>query len=112
VVTLIGWEVAGLLGALVATAAFVGPTSIVTFYVGRVWHRFRHARWRIATQAGLAPITIGLVAASAYVLGKATDTSLLAVAITGATAAGVLRTRIHPLVFLAAGGALGAARLL
>ena len=53
------------------------PTSVLAFYVGRIWHRFRQARWRIAIQAGVTPVTIGLVAASAYVLSRAADTELV-----------------------------------
>ena len=45
IVTLIGYHVAGLLGALVATLAMCGPTSLFAFYVGRVWERFKDAPW-------------------------------------------------------------------
>lgn len=112
IVTLVGWEVARLPGALVATFAMLGPTSILTYYVGRVWHRFRHARWRTATQNGLVPVTIGLVAAASFVLARAADTSAVAVVLTLATAVALYFTRLHPLLFLAAGAALGAAGLL
>ena len=44
VVTLVGWRVAGLPGALVATGAFVVPSGLLTYVVSRVWHRFREAR--------------------------------------------------------------------
>ena len=54
IVTLIGYHVAGLLGALVATLAMCGPTSLFAFYVGRVWERFKDAPWRGAIQAGIA----------------------------------------------------------
>ena len=112
IVTLIGWDVAGLAGALVATLAMIGPTSVLAYFVGRVWHRFREARWRIAIQNGLTPVTIGLVAASAYVLSRAADTGVVAVALTLVTAAALTLTRLHPFVFLAAGAALGAAGLI
>ena len=46
-VTLIGYHVAGITGALVATAAMCGPTCIAAYYIGRVWERFRDAPWRI-----------------------------------------------------------------
>jgi chromate transporter len=108
VVTLIGWEVARLPGALVTTLVFIGPTSVLTYQVARVWERFRFARWRIAIQNGLVPLMIGLVAASAYVLARAADKGLVAFALTLATAAAIYFTRIHPLAFLAAGGVLGA----
>jgi chromate transporter len=34
----------------------------------RTWDRFKDAPWRIAIQAGLVPISVGLIAASAIVL--------------------------------------------
>jgi chromate transporter len=111
VVTLIGWQAAGLPGALVALVAFTLPTSVLTFWVTHAWHRFRYARWRIAIQNGLVPVTIGLVAAGAYVLMRHADKTLVAVGLSLATAAAVYFTRIHPLVFMALGAAIGAAGL-
>ena len=109
VVTLIGWDVAGLAGALAATAAICTPSALLAYFVARVWDRFHAARWRLAIQAGLVPVTIGLVAAGAYVVARAADTSLAAAAITLGTAAAVLATRIHPLALLAGAAALGLA---
>jgi chromate transporter len=111
IVTLLGWQVDGIPGALVATLAMLGPTSVLAYFVGRLWHRFRFARWRNAIQNGVVPITIGLVAATAVVLVRASDKSPAALAITLATAAAVYFTRIHPLLFLAAGAVLGLAGL-
>ncbi len=111
VVTLIGWDAAGLAGAAIATTAICAPSCILAFFVAGLWDRFRHARWRIATQAGLVPITIGLVAASSWLIARAVDTTFMAFAITVVTAAGLFATRIHPILFLAAGAALGAAGL-
>jgi chromate transporter len=111
IVTLIGWDVAGLAGAFVATLAMIVPTSVVAFHVGRIWHRFRKARWRIAIQAGVTPVTIGLVAASAYVLSRAVVTTFAAAALTLATAAVLTLTRLHPLLLIVLGGILGAAGL-
>ncbi len=112
IVTLVGWEVAGLGGALAATFAMILPTSVLAYAVGRVWHRFGAARWRIAVQAGVAPVTIGLVTASAYVLSRTADTGLAALALTLLTAAVLSLTRLHPFIFLALGAALGAAGLI
>ena len=108
IVSVIGWNVDGFLGALVATAAICAPTSVLTFAVAHVWDRFRDAPLRAAIQRGLAPVTVGLVLASGYVLASTADHSLAAFAVTGATAALALTTRVHPLWFLAAAGVLGA----
>jgi chromate transporter len=112
IVTLIGWEVAGVAGALAATLAIIGPTSVAAYFVGQVWHRFRHARWRIAIQAGVTPITIGLVASTAFVIGRGVDTSIVAAGITVGSAIALYLTQLHPLIFLAVGAALGAAGLI
>ena len=111
VVALIGWDVAGLAGAIVATAAICTPSGLLAYFVSRLWDRFRAARWRIAIQAGLIPVTVGLVAAGAYVLARAADTSVAAAAITLGTAAAVTFTRIHPLICLGLAAALGIAGL-
>jgi chromate transporter len=110
-VTLIGWQIAGWEGALIATAALCGPSCVLTFAVAHAWRRFKDAPWRIATQAGLVPVTVGLIAASAFLLARAADRSLVAVAITAATAGIAYWSRINPLWALAAAAAIGFAGL-
>lgn len=112
IVTLIGYHVAGLAGAAVATAAMCGPTCMLAYFVGRTWQRYEHARWRIAIQAGLVPVSVGLVGASAFILARAADHNLTAFVITAATALVGYFTRINPLWAFAAAGAIGLAGLL
>jgi chromate transporter len=111
VVTLIGYHVAGVAGALTATAAMCGPSCLLTFFAGRMWERFKHARWRIILQAGLVPVSVGLIAASALVLARTADISWVAVGITLATAAAGYFTRVHPLWMFGLAAALGYAGL-
>ena len=108
IVSVIGWKVYGFLGALVATLAICLPTSVLTYGIAHVWDRFRDAPLRGAIQRGLAPVTVGLVLASGYVLARASDQTWVAYALTGATALLALTTRIHPLWFLLTAGLLGA----
>jgi chromate transporter len=109
VVSFIGWKVAGAAGALVALLALCVPSSVLAYATARAWRRFRDAPWRRAVQTGLAPLSVGLVLASGAILTQAADTSLAAYAITAATALLVLRTRFHPLLFLAVAAALAVA---
>jgi chromate transporter len=109
IVSVIGWKVSGVLGALVATVAICLPSSMLTFAVTHIWDRFREAPLRAAIQYGLAPVTVGLVLASGYILARTADHTWAAFAITGATVAATLATRLHPLVLLAAAAALGVA---
>jgi chromate transporter len=107
IVALIGYHVAGFGGGAVATAAMCGPTCMLAFFVARVWDRFKEARWRIAIQAGMVPLSIGLIAASAFVLARSADHTVYAGLITAATAAVAFFTRVNPLWTFLCGGLLG-----
>ncbi len=111
VATLVGWQVAGLAGAAVATLSLVAPACLLTFVVSGAWQRFRAARWRVVVQAGLTPVTVGLLLAAAAVLARGAVHGVGAAVIFLATTAAVLGSRLHPLWLLAAGAALGAAGL-
>jgi chromate transporter len=111
IVTLIGFHLAGLIGALVATLAMCGPTAVLAYVLARAWDRLQGARWRAVVEAGLVPISVGLVAASAAVLTIATGTNLVAALIVLVTAGISYFTRWSPLWPLAAGALLGLAGL-
>lgn len=108
IVSLVGWQAAGVAGALVATLAMCGPSSLLTYYVAHIWERFRDAPARVAIQRGLAPITVGLIMASGYVLTRANDQSWIAYALTAVTLVLTLTTRLHPLWLLGTAAAIGA----
>ena len=59
--TLIGFKVAGLAGAAVATLALFLPSSLICFAVARMWNRYRGRPWHQAFEDGLAPIGAGLL---------------------------------------------------
>jgi chromate transporter len=108
VVSLIGWHVAGLSGAILTMVCVAGPSSVLTFLVARAWHRFRDAPWRKAIQKGLLPVTAGLLISSAALLIQATTLDwglgLLTVAVTVI----LLTTKVHPMLLLGAAAVLGA----
>jgi chromate transporter len=107
VVSLIGWRVAGLAGALTTTVAVATPSSILTLLVSGAWYRFRDKPWRKALQAGLMPVTVGLLMASAALLMTATTIGWTTGAVTVVATLLFLFTRLHPLLVLAAAAALG-----
>lgn len=111
IVTLVGWHVAGAAGALVATASLAVPTSILVYGVFHLWERFRNSAWRRPVQNGLSAVTVGLIAASAFLLARAADTGWAALAITAATGVASFSTRLNPLWFFAISAAMGAAGL-
>jgi len=110
--TLVGWRAAGLSGALVATAAMCAPSCILTFWVVEAWDHYRDTRWRAVVQVGVAPVTVGLIAASAWLLTRAADASWRLALVTGAAACFAYFSRLNPLWCLAAAALLGAVGLL
>ncbi len=107
VVTLVGWRVAGWAGVAVTSVAKFAPSSILTGVVLGVWRRFRDTPVRRAIQAGLAPLTVGLVAASAALISAASDRTASLFVITAIAASFSLWKRIHPLWILVAGALIG-----
>ncbi|MCS0494919.1 chromate transporter [Ancylobacter mangrovi] len=112
VVTLIGWHVAGVWGAIVATLAMTGPTCVIAYVVGGIWHRFRAARWRRVVQGALVPLTVGLIIASGLILAEGAARSYATAAYTAVTMVVLLLTRISPIWLMAGGAILGAAGLI
>jgi chromate transporter len=107
IVTLIGYTVAGVAGALAATLSMCVPTAVLAYYVSRFLSRSSHSRWPAILQAALVPLSIGLMGASGLILALTSDRSWTAGLVT-ATAAGLaFATRLNPLWLLLAGGCLG-----
>ena len=107
VVTLIGWEVAGLAGALVATLAMCLPMSVVIYLLFRHWERFRGAPWQQAVQVGVAPLAVGLVLSGATLIARSVNLGWAGALVIAATIAFSLKTRLHPLWYIALGAAAG-----
>jgi chromate transporter len=112
IVTLIGYHVAGIVGALSATVAMCGPTAVLAYYVSRLLARSKHSRWPAIIQAALVPLSIGLMGASSLILALTSDRSWIAGVITVAAAVLAFATRLNPLWMMLAGGALGFAGLI
>jgi chromate transporter len=109
VVSLLGWKVAGISGAFVATIAACGPSSLVSYFAMRALERMRNGALRVVLQRALAPVAIGLVLASGYTLANAADRSVGALALTVCGAAAIAATRVNPIWVLAAAALAGVA---
>lgn len=108
VVSLIGWNVAGLAGAVLTMLCVVGPSSVATYLIARVWDRFRDAPWRKAMQKGLMPVTAGLLISSAALLIKASTLDVGLGLLTAVVTVVLFTTKLHPLLVLGGAAALGA----
>ncbi|MGZ5827527.1 MAG: chromate transporter, partial [Xanthobacteraceae bacterium] len=105
----VGNHVAGITGALVATFFMCGPACTVSFFVARVFDRFKDKPWRKAIQAGLVPVSVGLVASTALLIARSADRDIATLVVTGVTFALTYWTRISPLYALGAATAIGMA---
>jgi chromate transporter len=104
--TLIGWQVAGLAGAVVATLSLFGPTAFLIYGVAHAWRRYRGARWQTALEAGLRPVAAGMILAAGYGLLRALEGGWLAQSIAALSTLLLMRTRLNPILLLAAGAAV------
>jgi chromate transporter len=102
VVSLIGWRVAGWMGAIVAAIAIVAPSSILAYAVCRLGRRPSVKPWLMLIQAGLAPIAVGLIMASGFIVALGVNPTWSALAVTAISVVLFLRTGIHPLLPMAA----------
>ncbi|HEY7382907.1 MAG TPA: chromate transporter [Beijerinckiaceae bacterium] len=106
-VTLIGWKIAGLAGALVATLALYVPSSMLCYAVAHIWDKHRGKAWHGALERGLAPVGAGLVFAGLMAILRLNDAGPLAWVIVGGVA-GLLtwRPKLHPFLLLLGGAGL------
>ncbi len=103
----IGAQVAGLPGAAVVLVAFILPTGLLTFGIGRLWNRLADWPWRPAVQRGLGSVSVGLVLAGGIVLARGALTNTLTVALAIGVFALLMLTKINPAIPIVASGLIG-----
>jgi chromate transporter len=106
-VTLLGWHIYGVIGALVATLAIAWPSSILIYYLQRLILGIKNSHHKKSIQYAAAALAIGLVLSSALQISLQINQSLAAYILTLGTIATTLFTRWHPLYLIAIGALLG-----
>ena len=111
VVAAIGWQVAGIPGAIVSLSAICLPSALLAGGVATLRDRVAEAQWARDIQQGLVPVTVGLVAASSLLLARgASETAASPYTSTLLAAAALwvtIRYNPNPLWLLAIGAILG-----
>lgn len=102
-VSLIGWQLAGLAGLLVATMAIMISSCTLAFVAGRAVTRWSDKRWIGLLKEGLVPVALGLILSSGVSMMRTADHDALTIAISLATAVFVVFSRRNPLWAIAAG---------
>jgi chromate transporter len=104
---LLGYQIAGLAGAVLVLAAFMAPTTALALSVARFGADTGRRGAVVALKAGLAPVSIAMLVATAWILA-AQKPAPAPVAVSVAAALLAWRTRLHLLWMIGAGALLGA----
>lgn len=110
-VVVLGYRIAGVIGAAIAFVGFFVPVLLVVFFVARFLRRHASSPWTQALAKGLAPVSIGLMAAGVYAMGKTAITSWIEVAIAVVVFALMLNTKINPVWLVLSAAVVGAIAL-
>jgi chromate transporter len=112
VVSLIGWHIAGWMGAVVAGIAVVAPSSLLAYVVYRLGRRESVKPWLVRIQRGLAPLAVGLMVASGFIVAQGVNATVASIAVTVISLAVFSRTTLHPVPVMAAGAIIAIAGLM
>ena len=107
-VAVIGFNVGGLSGVVATMAGTLLPSTTLAMAATRLSSQHQDARWMRAFTTGLAPMTIGLLAATSWILLGPTRTEWTAIALALGTLVFMLRTKWSPLWPIAVGAVAGA----
>ncbi len=107
-VTVMGWQIAGVQGALATTLGLSLPALIFPFVVSRLGRRAQFERALRAMQRGLGPVAIGLMVSTCFLLVRAAPGIWKGAAIIAATVALLALTRIPPVLLILTAGVIGA----
>ncbi len=108
-VPVLGHAIAGLPGAFVALIGMLIPSTTLALFASR-WGRKRRDTLGVrAFVAGMAPVTIGLLAAAGTVLAAPLATHVGAAVLVAATVLLSVKTKISPVWLIAIGAVVGAA---
>ena len=105
---LLGWHVAGVIGALAGAIGLILPSTLITLGYFRYSSDNPEHRWIHAIHNGLAPITVGLLLSSGWLLATQNVHDLWQSFWVGAVVVINLWTRVNPLWLLLAGAVAGA----
>lgn len=107
-VAVLGWNVAGLPGAVATMAGILVPSTALSLWATRWGHSRRETRSVRAFTGGVAPLTIGLLLATGWVLAGPASGHVGAMLVVAGTVAMMLRTKLSPMWAVAAGAVVGA----
>lgn len=105
-ITLIGWQAAGMAGALVASFAIFVPAATLVYFLARLWARYEHTLLIKSIEQGLIPVAAGMILAATGTILNASEGGLWAWGVAIVSTVALLYTRVSPFLLLGLGAAL------
>ena len=112
--TLIGYQTAGLGGAIVSTLGIFLPSLLAVIILTAIFYRLKYKMWFRSTFYGLRPIITGLILYAALHFGFLNDGDTTITWATCATLAicagclyGMYKYKLHPVMIILLSGAVG-----
>lgn len=99
-----GQSVDGFTGALAAGLGFFIPSSILVFFIGRLWNKIGDTPWRRSVQKSLEPLSIGLMLSGVYSIGHFSLSSPIAWLCAGVSLFCFFKTKINSVLVIFVSG--------
>lgn len=110
-VAVMGYQAAGIAGAVAILIAIMLPSTTLALIAARWGQQRRHWLSVRAFKAGMAPLVVGLLMATGWILASAID-GWHHYVLTALTALLLWKTRLHLLVMIGVGAVVGALGLI
>lgn len=107
-VTVMGWQIAGLPGALATTLGLSLPALVFPVLVSRAGRLAQFERLLKALRGGLGPVAIGLMAATCFLLVRQAPGVWKGAAIIAVSTLLLATTRVPPVALIVVAGVIGA----
>lgn len=107
-VAVLGWNVAGPIGALATMTGILIPSTALSLWATRWGESRKETRGVRAFTAGMAPLTIGLLLATGWILSGPAAGHIGAMLLVAATVVVMIKTKLSPMWAVAAGAVAGA----
>lgn len=107
-VAVVGWNIAGLAGVAATLAGSLLPSTTLALAASRYGNRNRESRVMRAFSTGMAPLTLGLLLATGWVLTAPVRDSWGAMLLVPFTVLMLVKTTISPIWLVAVGAVVGA----
>jgi chromate transporter len=98
--TFIGFRIAGLFGAALATFGVILPSIIIVLIIAQLFTQFKNSPWTKAIITGIKPAVIGLIAIALISLGQTALIDFKSILIALAAFFLLVKFKLHPILVI------------